>query len=62
MPLTALKLSTEEISFLREILLLYINSTNLYESEKESNTRARILRNAFFDLENNNVTCIELLK
>ena len=62
MPLTATKLSVEEIQFLREVLLSYIDSTNLYESKREKNTRARILHNAFFDLEKNNVTSLELLK
>ena len=62
MPLTATKLSVEEIQLLREVLLSYIDSTNLYESEREKNTRARILHNAFFNLENNNVTSLELLK
>ena len=65
MPLTATKLSVEEIQFLREVLLSYIKETNhFYQDgpEREKNTRARILHNAFFDLENNNVTSIELLK
>ena len=62
MPLTATKLSVKEIQLLREVLLSYIDSTNLYESEREKNTRARILHNAFLDLENNNVTSLELLK
>lgn len=62
MPLTATKLSVEDIQFLREVLISYIDSTNLYESEREKNTRARILHNAFFDLAANNVTFLELLK
>ena len=65
MPLTATKLSIEEIQFLRKVLLSYIEETNHFYKdgpEREKNTRARILHNAFFDLENNNVTSLELLK
>ena len=65
MPLTATKLSVEEIQFLREVLLSYIEETNHFYKDgpdREKNTRARILHNAFFDLENNNVTSLELLK
>tara|TARA_R100000664_G_C2665614_1_gene79871 strand:+ start:236 stop:433 length:198 start_codon:yes stop_codon:yes gene_type:complete len=65
MPLTATKLSVEEIQFLREVLLSYVEETNHFYKdgpEREKNTRARILHNAFFDLENNNVTSLELLK
>ena len=65
MPLTATKFSVEEIQLLREILLSYIEKTNhFYQDgpEREKNTRARILHNAFFNLENNNVTSLELLK
>ena len=65
MPLTATKLSVEEIQLLRKILLYYIEDTNHFYKdgpEREKNTRARILHNAFFNLENNNVTSLELLK
>ena len=65
MPLTATKLSVEEIQLLREILLSYIEDTNHFYKdgpEREKNTRARILHNAFFNLENKNVTSLELLK
>ena len=65
MPLTATKLSVEEIQLLREVLLSYIEKTNHFHQdgpEREKNTNARILHNAFFDLENNNVTSLELLK
>ena len=65
MPLTATKLSIEEIQFLRKVLLSYIEETNHFYKdgpEREKNTRARILHNAFFDLEDNNVTSLELLK
>jgi len=65
MPLTATKLSVEEIQFLREVLLSYIEETNHFYKdgpEREKNTRARILHNAFFDLAANNVTFLELLK
>ena len=65
MPLTATKFSIEELEFLREVLSSYIDETNhFYQDgpEREKNTRARILHNAFFDLENNNVTSLELLK
>ena len=65
MPLTTTKFSIEEIQLLREILLSYIDSTNHHYQdgpERQKNTRARILHNAFFDLENNNSNIIELLK
>ena len=65
MPLTATKLSVEELQLLREVLISYIEETNHFYkdgSEREKNTRARILHNAFFDLEKNNVTFLELLK
>ena len=65
MPLTATKFSVEEIQFLREVLLTYIEKPNHYYQDgpdREKNTRARILHNAFFNLENNNVTSLELLK
>ena len=65
MPLSATKFSVEEIQLLREILLSYIEKTNHFYQDgpdREKNTRARILHNAFFNLENNNVTSLELLK
>ena len=65
MPLTATKLSVKDIQLLREVLLSYIEKTNhFYQDcpERKKNTNARILHNAFFDLENNNVTFLELLK
>ena len=65
MPITATKFSVEEIQFLREVLLSYIEKTNHFYQDgpdREKNTRARILHNAFFNLENNNVTSLELLK
>tara|TARA_Y100000593_G_C4301774_1_gene333742 strand:+ start:1222 stop:1419 length:198 start_codon:yes stop_codon:yes gene_type:complete len=65
MPLTAIKFSKKETKFLREILSSYIEETNHFYQDgpdRQKNTRARILHNAFFDLENNNVTSIELLK
>jgi len=65
MPLTTTKFSIKEIQFLREILSSYIKETNhFYQDgpEREKNTRARILHNAFFALENNNVEYLELLK
>ncbi len=65
MPLTATKFSMEEIKLLREILSSYIEETNHFYQDgpdREKNTRARILHNAFFALENNNVEYLELLK
>ena len=65
MPLNAIKFSTKETKFLREILSSYIEETNHFYQDgpdREKNTRARILHNAFFDLENHNVTSIDLLK
>jgi hypothetical protein len=65
MPLTATKLSIKELEFLREVLLSYIEETNHFYQDgpdREKNTRARILHNAFFHLENNNVEYLELLK
>ena len=65
MPLTATKLSIKELEFLREVLYSYIKDTNHFYQDgpdREKNTRARILHNAFFDLENNNVEYLEILK
>jgi hypothetical protein len=65
MPLTTTKFSIKEIQFLREILSSYIEETNHFYQDgpdREKNTRARILHNAFFDLENNNVEYLELVK
>ena len=61
MPVTTTKLSTKELQFLMEVLKDYIENNPTFEF-REKNPRARILPNAFFDLENNNVEYLELLK
>lgn len=61
MPVTTTKLSSKELQFLMEVLKDYIEDNPTFEF-REKNTRARILHNAFFDLENNNVEYLELLK
>ena len=59
MTVTTTKISVKDTEFLRVILSNYIDSTN-HLPDRSKNTQARILHNIFFDLENKNVTSIEL--